>query len=68
MAVALKECRAVRNMAAVAERPDGTRVTFMPFPTLLQDASGMVTGAVNVLVEIGSLPVFLEAHGTRPRM
>jgi PAS domain-containing protein len=57
MAVAIKERRAVRNVAAVAERPDGTRVPFMPFATPLQDASGTLTGAVNVLVEINSLPV-----------
>jgi hypothetical protein len=28
-----------RAMTAVAERPDGTRVHFMPFPTPLHDAS-----------------------------
>src|SRR6185312_6609153 len=42
----------VRGAEAVAERPDGTRVAFMPFPTLLRDASGEVTGAVNMLVDI----------------
>ncbi|MGB9063352.1 MAG: PAS domain-containing protein [Pseudolabrys sp.] len=32
MAVALKEDRAVRGTEAAAERPDGTRVPFIPLP------------------------------------
>ena len=52
MAMALKESRAIRGMEAVAERPDGTRVPFIPFPTLLHDASGTLVGAVNMLVDI----------------
>jgi PAS domain S-box-containing protein len=52
MAVALKEGRAIRNAEAVAERPDGTRIPFIPFPTPLRDASGKVVGAINMLVDI----------------
>jgi PAS domain S-box-containing protein len=52
MAVALKEGRAIRNAEAVAERPDGTRVPFIPFPTPLRDTSGKVVGAINMLVDI----------------
>jgi len=52
MAVALKEGRAVRGAEAVAERPDGTRVPFIPFPTPLRDSSGRITGAINMLVDI----------------
>jgi PAS domain S-box-containing protein len=52
MAVALKEGRAVRGAEAIAERPDGTRVPFIPFPTPLRDASGRVIGAINMLVDI----------------
>lgn len=52
MAITLKENRPVRGMEAVAERPDGTRVTFVPYPTPLRDATGMLTGAVNMLVDI----------------
>jgi PAS domain S-box-containing protein len=51
MATALKERRAVRGQTAVAERPDGTRVIFTPYPTpILKD--GQLLGAVNVLVDI----------------
>jgi PAS domain S-box-containing protein len=39
-------------MEAIAERPDGTRVPFIPFPTPLFDASGTLIGAVNTLVDI----------------
>jgi PAS domain S-box-containing protein len=52
MAVALKEGRAIRNAEAVAERPDGTRIPFIPFPTPLRDSSGKVVGAINMLVDI----------------
>ncbi|HXL68977.1 MAG TPA: HWE histidine kinase domain-containing protein [Xanthobacteraceae bacterium] len=52
MAMALKENRPMRGVEAVAERPDGTRVPFMPFPTLLRDEAGNLTGAVNMLVDI----------------
>jgi PAS domain-containing protein len=37
---------------AIAERPDGTLVRFMPYPTPLHDASGNVIGAVNMLVDL----------------
>ncbi|HEX2135308.1 MAG TPA: HWE histidine kinase domain-containing protein [Microvirga sp.] len=52
MATALKEDRSVRGLEAVAERPDGTRVPFIPYPTPLHDASGKLVGAVNMLVDI----------------
>lgn len=52
MAIAIKEKRSVRGMEAVAERPDGTRVPFIPYPTPLFDSSGMMIGAVNMLVDI----------------
>ncbi|HEV2100040.1 MAG TPA: PAS domain S-box protein [Stellaceae bacterium] len=52
MAVALKEDRPVRGIEAIMERPDGTRVHFLPFPTPLHDASGALVGAVNMLVDI----------------
>jgi PAS domain-containing protein len=44
MAVALKEKRSVLGCEAVAERPDGQRRTFTPFPTPLFDEEGRLTG------------------------
>jgi PAS domain S-box-containing protein len=52
MARALKEDRPIRGGEAIAERPDGTRVPFMAYPTPLHDASGRLVGAVNMLVDI----------------
>jgi PAS domain S-box-containing protein len=52
MAVALKEMRQVRGEVAIAERPDGSRVWFMPYPTPLRNAVGEMVGAVNVLIDI----------------
>ena len=52
MAVALKEGQILRGVEAIAERPDGTRVPFIPYPSLLKDASGEVIGAINLLVDI----------------
>jgi PAS domain S-box-containing protein len=52
MAIALKEGREVRGVEAIAERPDGTRVRFMPYPTPLRDPSGRLVGAINLLMDI----------------
>jgi PAS domain S-box-containing protein len=52
MAIALKENRPVRGVEAVAERPDGSRVPFIPYPTPIRDAEGKVIGAINMLVDI----------------
>jgi PAS domain S-box-containing protein len=52
MALALKQGDEVRGIEAVAERPDGSRITFMPYPTLLKSRTGEILGAVNVLVDI----------------
>ena len=52
MAVALKEGRPIRGVEAVMERPDGTRVDFLPYPTPLFDSSGALVGGVNMLVDI----------------
>jgi PAS domain S-box-containing protein len=52
MAVTLKEGRAVRDVEAIAERPDGSRVPFLPFPTPLFDSSGALVGAVNMLMDL----------------
>lgn len=52
MAVALKERRPVRGIEAVAERPDGSRIAFLPYPTPIFDAAGELIGAVNMLVDI----------------
>jgi PAS domain S-box-containing protein len=52
MAIALKENLPVRGAEAIAERPDGTRRWFAPYPTPLRDSAGNMTGAINMLVDI----------------
>ena len=52
MAVALREKRPILGVEAMAERPDGQRRVFMPYPTPLFDTKGRLTGAVNMLVDI----------------
>jgi PAS domain S-box-containing protein len=52
MAQAIREGRPVRDTIAIAERPDGTRVAFKPYPTPLFDSDGRLTGAVNMLIDV----------------
>ncbi len=52
MAMAVKGARSIRGIEAIAERPDGVRISFLPYPTPLFDRSGNLAGAVNVLVDI----------------
>jgi PAS domain S-box-containing protein len=52
MATAVKKQQAIRGLEAVAERPDGTRVPFLPFPTPIFNEAGVFVGAVNMLVDI----------------
>ncbi|HET6614874.1 MAG TPA: PAS domain S-box protein, partial [Dehalococcoidia bacterium] len=52
MGLALRSGHAIHGQEAIAERPDGSRVQFMPYPTPFLNEAGAVTGAVNVLVDI----------------
>jgi PAS domain S-box-containing protein len=52
LAVALKEARPVRGAEAIGERPDGTRVRFIAYPSPLFGSDGTLSGAVNMLVDI----------------
>jgi PAS domain S-box-containing protein len=52
MAVTLKTGTAPTGVWAYAERPDGSRFPFIPYPTPLFDAEGKLIGAVNMLMDI----------------
>jgi PAS domain-containing protein len=52
MAIAIRKKTPVRGVTAVAERPDGTRVNFMPFPTPLLGRDGELLGAINMLIDV----------------
>ena len=36
----------------IVERPDGTRASVVPYPTVLEDADGNVVGAINVIIDV----------------
>ncbi len=52
MADAIHLRRKIRGVSAIAERPDGTRVHFMPYATPLLSEDGALLGAVNILIDI----------------
>ncbi|WP_091923703.1 PAS domain S-box protein [Phyllobacterium sp. CL33Tsu] len=52
LATTLREEREVRDVDAIAERPDGSRIAFMPFPVLLRNKQGEIVGALNMLRDI----------------
>lgn len=52
MAIALKEGRIVEGEEVIAERPDGTRRWFTPYPRVFRDSAGKITGGLNMLVDI----------------
>jgi PAS domain S-box-containing protein len=62
MAMAIKQNQAITGMEAFAERPDGSRVRFMPFPKPLHDETGALIGAVNMLVDV------TDRRGTERRL
>jgi len=52
VAVTLREGRPVRGEEIIIERPDGTRRNVLPYPDPIQDTSGKIVGAVNMLLDI----------------
>jgi PAS domain S-box-containing protein len=52
MAIALRENRPVRNVEAIAQRPDGSFFPFLPYPTPIRDEKGNLIGAVNMLLDL----------------
>ena len=65
MAMALEQRMPIRGAEAIAERPDGVRVPFIAYPTPFFDASGTLTGGVNMLVDISKHKQAEQALGER---
>jgi PAS domain S-box-containing protein len=65
MAIALREGRIIDGAEAIAERPDGSRIWFTPYPTLLRDATGRIIGGINMLLDITERK---QAEETRARL
>jgi PAS domain S-box-containing protein len=69
MAVAIREQRPIRDVEAIAERPDGSRVNFVPYPTPIHNETGALIGAVNLLLDVTNAKQadFLEDQARRCR-
>ena len=69
MAEAIRTKRSIRGVTAVAERPDGTRVRFMPYPTPLLGHEGELLGAINMLMDVTDPRIigFLNSQAKRCR-
>lgn len=52
MADAIRLRRPIRDAIAIAQRPDGSRVAFRPYPTPVFNSEGELTAAVNLLVDV----------------
>jgi PAS domain S-box-containing protein len=52
MGIALREGRIIEGAEALAERPDGGRVWFSPYPQVFRDAEGKIVGGINMLLDI----------------
>lgn len=52
MAIALEGGDVLTGKEYLAERPDGTRFWFIPYPAALRDGEGRITGGINLLVDI----------------
>ena len=52
MAIALRGGDVPVGAECIAERPDGTRFWFTPYPVILRDANGQIIGGMNLLVDI----------------
>ena len=61
MAIALKEGRIIHGVEAIAERPDGTRRWFTPYPTPIKDSQGRIIGGINMLLDITERKLAEEA-------
>jgi PAS domain S-box-containing protein len=63
MAIAIREGKPIRGAEAALEKPDGTIIPFLAYPSLLRDAQGEVVGAINLMVDISRHKVAeVETH------
>ncbi|MBV9653945.1 MAG: PAS domain S-box protein [Acetobacteraceae bacterium] len=54
MRMVLKQCQPASPQEVFLERPDGSRVPIIPYPTRLRGKDGGIAGGVNVMVDITS--------------
>jgi PAS domain S-box-containing protein len=63
MAVALRGGPVLDGVEAIAERPDGARVWFTPYPRVLRDERGTIVAGVNMLLDITERKLAERDHG-----
>ena len=61
MATALKGGPVAEGVECIAERPDGSRFWFTPYPTPLRDSDGRIVGGINMLVDMTARKTAEEA-------
>lgn len=52
MAECMRQAQSIPALELIIEMPDGSQRIVVPYPTPLYDASGNVSGAINVLIDI----------------
>ena len=66
MAIAIEEGRTVRGAEAIAERPDGNRIWFEPFPTPLRDGDGIMLDDGGIVLVAGQAESLAEVAVRTP--
>ena len=68
MAIAIKEGRPVRGVEITVRRPDGELRNVLPYPSPVINEQGIVTGGINVLIDITERKQAEEKISTSERM
>lgn len=68
MAAALQGVEVTEGTEYLAERPDGSRFWFTPYPVVLRDAEGKITGGINLLVDISDRKLAQRTAGREARL
>lgn len=62
MARALREQRTIESEEIIIEQPDGTKCHILAYPSPVFNSSGLLTGAINTLIDVTGEKVSEEKH------
>jgi PAS domain S-box-containing protein len=68
MAAALQGVEIEEGNEYLAERPGGSRFWFTPYPAVIRDAEGKITGGINLLVDISDRKLAQRSAGREARL